>query len=291
MRSCSPHILCCENPTYDSVTEVFYSLKAEMGFIGSLVLRDLWYGTRLGEVWTRYKKLQVLHSVLSSIRAALVKQGALCLSCIQVNSIVEAVRSELGMDCSKNSKLGLEVDVSGKAGWSIKNPFCVPFEHWESSMYEICELIGIDVVRMDKKAACDLSYAVVTKSIPCEIFVEIVKKYKDCTIKYDIFTDSKTCDIKYQGVVSKKECKVAYKALVKSTLCDVGFHEYVNVMNCGVKPEFIQQVYSCGMKLRYDKTKACPVLVSARGVEYYFSDFNVVNESDIWTRLNSLNIA
>ena len=84
---------------------------------------------------------------------------------------------------------------------------------------------------------------------------------------------------------------MAYKALVKSTLCDVGFHEYVNVMNCGVKPEFIQQVYSCGMKLRYDKTKACPVLVSARGVEYYFSDFKVVNESDIWTALNSLNIA
>jgi len=289
MKRCGQHILCCEEVTYDTVTGILYALKQEVAALGSQVIKNMWYGTRMAEdVWSRMKKLKVFHSLLYDIRVALVKRGSLCLSCVKVNAIVEAARSEVGFCDDKNT--GLEVDSSGRAEWSIQNPTCIPYEKWEAAMYEVCDLIGIDIVRVDKQSACDLSYAVISKKIPCEIFVEITKKSKDCKIKYDIFTDAKTCDIKYQGVLSKKECKVAYQSLLKSG-CKVGFHDYVNVLNCGVDPKLIQKVYGCGMSLRYDRTKACPVLVSSEGVDYYFSDFNVVNESDIWSRLNSLNIA
>lgn len=287
MLGCKLLYTCCEDATYDSVTELLYALKVEISSLGSHVLKNMWYGTNVAaDVWSRIKKLKVFHSLLYDIRVALVNQGSLCLSCVKISGIMEAVRSEVGI-CPDKS-MGLEVDNSGRAEWSLKNPFCIPYEHWESAMYEVCDMIGINIV--EKKSACDLSYAVITKKIPCDIFVDIVKKSKDCAIKYDIFTDEKTCDIKYQGVVSKKECKVEYQTILKSG-CSVRFFDYVNVRNCGVDPKLIQKVYSCGMSLRYDKVRTCPVLVSSDGVEYYFSDFNVSNESDIWERLNHMNIA
>lgn len=289
MNKCSPHILCCEEATYDSIVPVFYALKQEISLLGVQIRKNLWYGTNIAsDALSKIKKLKVFHSLLNDIRVALVKQGSLCLSCHKVSAIIEAVRSEVGM-CRDNN-IGLDVDHSGRSDWSIKNPICIPYEKWEQSMYEVCDLIGIDILRVDKKDACDLSYALVTKKISCDLFVDISKKSKDCGIKYNIFTDEKTCDIKYQGVLSKKECKVSYQSLLKSG-CKVGFHEYVNIMNCGVDPKLVEKVYSCGMSLRYDQVRNCPVLVSSEGVDYYFSDFNVVNESDIWSRLNSLNIA
>lgn len=291
MKRNAHHTICCEDVTYDIVSDVLYSLKAEMSLIGDAVLNNMWYGTRVAaDVWGRLKKISVFHRLLESIRGALVRQGSLCLNCHQVQTVIEAVRKMIN-NCSGNISLGLSVTTSGRAAWTAQNPFCVPYDKYEACMYEVSEMMGINIQRVEKKSACDLSFGVVSKIIPCDVFVEIAKNYKDCTIKYDIFTDSKTCDIKYQGVLSKKECKVGYRSLLKETKCNVEYHDYVNVVNCGVSPKFIQTVYSCGLSVKYSAGRKCPVLVSSGGNEYYFNDFNVVNEADIWNQLSLMNIA
>lgn len=287
MNRCAHSILCCEEPTYESITEVLYTIKQEIVDIGRGLLDNLWYGARYAEdSERRIRKLNVFHSLLDRLRVALRNQGSLCLNCSQVHHIVEAARLVVGVNCSGNRLKGLEIDSTRIGEWSIANPFCISHENWEKAMYAVCDLLGIKVVAVDGQKACELSYDLITRKIDCEIFVEI-SKIEDCSIKYNIFTDTKSCEANFVGILTKNDCKIGFKDLVKSHKCDIGFHDYVNVINCGVDARLIKKIYSCGMSVGFSRTKACPILITADGKEYYFSDFEVHNESDIWNLLKN----
>lgn len=287
--NCTHTILCCEDPTYESITEVLYTVKQEIVDIGKRVLSNMLYGTNVGDYDSRFIKLEVFHNLLDRLRVALVKQGSLCLNCKEVQYIVEGARRVVGISCKGNNIKGLEIDSSRIGEWAIANPFCISPNNWDKCMYEVNKMLGINVVQMGQEKACDLSYSLITKKIDCDIFLQI-SKMKDCTVKFNIFTDEKQCNLNYTGLLTKKDCKASFNTLVKTSKCNVGFHDYTNIVNCGVDTRLIKQIYSCGMAVKFSKARSCPILVTADGKEYYFSDLDVHNESDIW-RLLSVPIA
>ena len=291
MRNCAHSILCCEEPTLNGVTEVLYAVKEEISLIGEGLLNNMLYGTRLVEDHDRIRKLNVFHSLLCRLRDALRNQGSLCLSCKQVHIICEGISRTLGLKCSGKNLLGLEIDSSRLSEWTPSNPFCISYDKWQAAMYRVCDTVGLTITRVDGNKACQLAADIVQKKVDCEIFAEIAQKHADCVVKYNIFTDDKSCEANYVGVITKNTCKINYKALIKSSKCDVGFHDYVNIMNCGVDAKLVKKIYSCGMSVKFNGEKRCPMIVTAEGKEYFFTDFDVHNETDIWQRLTELHIA
>lgn len=284
-------ILCCEEPTYRSVSDLLYTVKDEIAMLGRYILDNMWFGKPLAEVVeSKILKLQVFHDQLTKIRQALRYQGVLCLSCDQVHKLCEGIRRTLTRRCDGNEAMGLTMDESNRIAWSVKNPICIGYEDWEEAMYMIAKKIGFDLVRVDKGDACKISFALTKKSIGCEVFAEVTKMAKDCVIKYDILADEKSCNIKYAGILTKKECKIKYKELVKASNCKIEFHNYANILNCGVSADLVKKVYDCGLSLGFSKTEGCPILVTSGGEEFSFSSFQVQNEDQLWSRLRDLNI-
>lgn len=290
MKNCADSMLCCEDPTQEMVTDLLYSIKQEIVVIGKKIFDNMWYGTHYAEdSEIKIRKLNVFHNLLDRLRVVLRNQGYLCLSCHDVQIICEGVRRTIGVVC--DGRQGLTIDSTRIAEWTIENPFCVSPERWQRAKYQVCDLIGIKLVRVDEKKACDMALELIQKKIDCEVFTEIAQKHQDCKIKYNIFTDNKTCEAQYEGVLTKKECKAEFKLLAaNNSKCDVGFHDYVNIRNCGVDASLIGKIYSCGMSVKFSKTRGCPLLVTSEGKEYYFTDFEVNNDTDLWQKLRNLHI-
>ncbi len=220
-----------------------------------------------------------------------------CLCPNEIQTILEAAQSIVGLSCCKDpQRRDLIIDKSGQDEWNLLNTSCVVYEEWEKSFRKACPTLGIRVEKVTTLAeVCKLVYTISTSTLDKCSVMYAIKAYSINTQEncYDVVWTAKPveCDLTVLKSIRKidldkclsygltveqaAECKLAYNLLIKQTKCNLDFGTYVSLLACNMTTDIIAKLVSCGLTVSYDAKKLCPVLTVGTTSVHLYNDLDL----------------
>lgn len=231
-----------------------YIQKTQWGYGSNCITED------------EYRKLHIYRGILQRYDKALRLEykPTVCESDIQ--TILEKTYQLVNL--SDITKTNVQIDSTNFDLWVVNNPYCVAYEDWEKSLYEICPQIGITVTNITQ--TCNFVLDISSNKIEdnCKFLytlsIATVARQQSC---FDI-------NVKNLGT-----CKINYETIVKKYDCDLDFNTYVSLLNCNLSHKVVTNLLDCGVTFKVDSVNLCPI-IKTKDSEYKIADINVNILSD-----------
>jgi len=269
---------CCTDHSPRVLSDIIYSIDKHIVENTNKEYNYKVYGyARSSNNQEEFETLKVFRELLFRYRTSILFDNEPCLSCSDIQKVIEKVRKLTGSQCKPSNRKDIYIDSSGKLDWDKNNPYCVSREKWEELAYHVCDAIGIDIKLTNKSALCDIYLELDINPIMCDVI-------------YELSVHKRNCDLGYKLVRTKEECALDYTILIKKTNCDLTFDQYIKFIDCNVSHKLIRKVYDCGMSLEVNRSDdLCPIIVSTTGQKIPICDidFNtIVNVSNCQSIFN-----
>lgn len=264
-------LACCSDHSIDNIDNIIFNINEAIADMGRELLHNELYGYRIKECKdiNAYTQLKTQKEVLEKHLHAVIKNASTCLTCKQLEVIIENVRKFLGHDCRVFMRNDITIDSSDKAVWDKANPYCISREKWEQLAYHTCEIMGIDIKITSLNELCNITFDTIMTPQLCDI----VEEFK---------IEKRNCEAGISVVVQEQQCELNHKLLVTSTSCDMDLGLYLELLKCNLTAKIIQEVYSCDMQLKLSETQQnCAMLITTSGTEINLCSLN----SDLETEL------
>jgi hypothetical protein len=261
---------CCVNHGIYELDSLLYDVRQQILSLAEKLNNFAKYGYSRFDQYNNLKKFSALKAQKDTLENHIysLKKGLEpCLSCNQIQLIMENIRSTI--PCDIIIRKDIDNDTSNKESWNKSNPYCVSREKWEELVYRVCDDLGFDIKVISFKNLCDITFETSINPLFCDIIFDIRKRKKECELNYNI-------------KISEKNCKLDFKILKESTSCDLDYETYRKLINCKLTSKIIKDVYSCDMKLVLDKDREdCAILFTTAGTGINLCDMNINIETNL----------